>query len=228
MALLFSRVIHVERRARAGSGLPRRARTHMRPDAPSADRGAASRIRPELHPAVLGDRPVRVVGDLPGMAVGVEEDGAVAAPERLGWLAPDPRSGSPGLRRDLVDLLAGADVDGEGDAAPSGAVLDAAVLGQPLAVPERNDPLAGLEEDDVVLGGGVGCPAERLVELPRPRQVGDSERNQVDPLLHRPNAPTSGLSATGCEPAGRSRGRAGSRRRPRTLPPARRRTRPEP
>ena len=54
--------------------------------APSASRcwRAASRLRVERHRAVVADRPVRVVGDLPRVAVRIDEDSRVAAPERLG------------------------------------------------------------------------------------------------------------------------------------------------
>ena len=55
--------------------------------------------------AVLGERPVRVVGDLPRVPVGVQEEPAVAAPERLGPLAADRRAGRARLLEHRVDLL---------------------------------------------------------------------------------------------------------------------------
>src|ERR1700756_3688835 len=61
---------------------------------PSAERrrlvagpGAASVGEP--HAAVVGHGPVRVVRDLPRMAVGIDEDAGVPAPERLRGLTPD-------------------------------------------------------------------------------------------------------------------------------------------
>ena len=59
----------------------------------------------------------------------------------------------------------------ERDAAPAAGVLDAAVLREPRAVPEREHHVAGLEEDDVVVGRGARLPAERLVEAPCARKV---------------------------------------------------------
>ena len=76
------------------------------------------------------------------------------------------------------------DVVGERDAAPAAAVVDAAVARELLARPERDDHAAGLEEDDVVLGRGTRAPAERLVERPRAREIGDAERDEADALLH--------------------------------------------
>ena len=67
---------------------------------------------------------------------------------------------------------------------PPGSV-DAAVLGQPVTAPERDDHPAGLEEDDVVVGLGVRHPAERLVERTGTREVGDPERDEAEPLLHQ-------------------------------------------
>src|SRR6188768_2285240 len=102
--------------------------------------------------AILGHGPVRVVCDLPWVAVGVDEDAAVAAPEGLRRLAADPRAGGAGFFDHGVDLGGGAEVERQSDAAPAAAVLDAAVLGEAGPVPERDDHLAGLEEDDVVAG----------------------------------------------------------------------------
>ena len=49
---------------------------------------AAGRQRLDPHRAVVLDRPMRVVGDLPRMAVGVDEHARVAAPERLAPARP--------------------------------------------------------------------------------------------------------------------------------------------
>jgi len=69
-------------------------------------------------------------------------------------------------------------------AASTRRVLDAAVLGQPGPVPERQHHVAGLEEDDVVAGLGPGRPSQSFVEGPGPLQVGDAEGDDADPLLH--------------------------------------------
>jgi hypothetical protein len=96
----------------------------------------ARRLR-EPHAAVGRERPVRVVGDLPRVAVRVDEHGAVAAPERLRRLAPDPRARGPRLLGDLVDLARRAEVERKRDPAPAPGVLDAAVVGELRPVPER-------------------------------------------------------------------------------------------
>src|SRR6266496_4809162 len=72
---------------------------------------------------VVADRPVRVVRDLPGVAVRVVEDPGVAAVERLGGLAADRRPGGSRLLDDRVDLLPRPHVVGGRDAAPAAAVL---------------------------------------------------------------------------------------------------------
>ena len=127
---------------------------------------------------------MRVVGDLPGMALGIDEDRRIAAPERLAGLARDLRAGRAGLLDHLVDLGGRAGVVGERDPAPAAAVGDSAVVGEPLTVPERDDHAAGLEERDVVAGGGSGRPAEGLVERPRPVEVADAERDEAEALVH--------------------------------------------
>ena len=60
-------------------------------------RGGALRL--EQRRAVVGDRPERVVRDLPRVTVGIDEHARVAAPERRRALARDPRAG----RARLVD-----------------------------------------------------------------------------------------------------------------------------
>ena len=64
---------------------PARALDQVEVGAPRRGLSQAGRRRPRY-------RPVRVVGDLPGVAVGVDEDAAVAAPEGLGRLAGDRRA----------------------------------------------------------------------------------------------------------------------------------------
>ena len=94
---------------------------------------------------------MRVVGDLPRMAVGVDEDAGVAAPERLGAVAWDRGARRLGLGDDRIDLGGRADVVRQRDAAPAARVLDAAVLRQLIAAPERDDhPLPPGRRSDVV------------------------------------------------------------------------------
>jgi hypothetical protein len=66
-----------------------------------------------VNATALVDPPVRVVRDLPRVPVGVDEDGAVAAPEGLGRPPADLRAGLASLLGDRVDLLGRSDVDRE-------------------------------------------------------------------------------------------------------------------
>src|SRR5689334_2784206 len=79
--------------------------------------------RSEPDAVVRGDRPVRVVGDFPRVAVGVDEDAAVAAPEGLGGLAADGRTGLPGLFDHGIDLRRRAQVERQGHPSPATVVV---------------------------------------------------------------------------------------------------------
>ena len=114
----------------------------------------------------------------------VDDDGAVATPERLRRLPTDPCAGRPRLVGNRVHLLRGREVDGERHATPSTGILDMAVLGQRRAAPQRHDHVARLEEYDIVVRFGVRLPSEGFIEAARPVEVGDSQRDHVDPLLH--------------------------------------------
>src|SRR5262245_50477915 len=125
-----------------------------------------------------------VVGHLPGVALGVDEDAAVAAPEGLAGLAADPRAGGASVLDRRGDLGRRAEAERQRHAAPAATVLDAAVLSETGPVPEGEDHFAGLEEGDVVLGSGAGGPADPLVESTRPVEVRDPEGDQGDSLFH--------------------------------------------
>ena len=139
-------------------------------------RGAVSLAEQRF--SVVRDRPVRVVGDLPRVAVRVHEHAAVAAPEGLAGLARNRRAGRACLLDHAVDLRRRARVVGQRDAAPAARVLHAGVLGQLVAPPERDDHAAGLEEHHVVGRRRVRRPAERLVELSRAREIAHAEGDQ--------------------------------------------------
>src|SRR4029079_11757121 len=135
----------------------------------------------------------------PRVAVRIGEHAGVAAPERRAGRARDRRAGALGVGQHRVDLLGRADVVRERHSAPAAAVLDAAVLGELCAPPEREDGAAGPEEDDVVVRCGAALPAERLVEAPRPPEVRDSERDEAETLLHmrwRGLEPPRGINPT--------------------------------
>ncbi|HEX6781511.1 MAG TPA: hypothetical protein VF125_05705 [Solirubrobacterales bacterium] len=57
------------------------------------------------------------MGDLPGVAVRIDEDAAVAAPEGSRRLAADRGAGGTRLLDRLVDLPRGGEVEREGGAA---------------------------------------------------------------------------------------------------------------
>src|SRR5436190_5178638 len=57
--------------------------------------------------AILLDHPARVVGDLPRVSIGVDEDPVVAAPEGLARLACDRRPGGARLFDDGADFVVG-------------------------------------------------------------------------------------------------------------------------
>src|SRR2546426_10323779 len=107
------------------------------------------------------------------MAVGVGEDAGVPAPERLAAWTRDRPSRPLGLIEDGVDLGWRAHVVGERNPSPAAGVLDAAVLRELVAAPERDDEPARLEEDDVVAGRRMRGPAEHLGERPRPAEITD-------------------------------------------------------
>src|SRR5436190_2961665 len=113
--------------------------------------------------AVLAECPERVVRDLPGMPVGIDEQARVAAPEGRGAGSRDPCARCAGLVQERVHVRGRADVVGERHPAPTAAVDDGTVLCELIACPEAEDHAARLEEHDAVLGLGVASPAERLV-----------------------------------------------------------------
>src|SRR6186997_1300201 len=121
------------------------------------------------------------------MAVRIDEETRVATPEGRRPRAGDLRARRLGLGDDGVDLLRRADIVGEGHAAPTSGVSDAAVLGELGAVPEPDDHPARLEEDDVVVGLRAGRPAERFVERARPLEIGHAEGDEREALLHPPD-----------------------------------------
>ena len=98
------------RRSRAGDrGRDRRAAAPGQPGTAGSDSSARIELNPasaQVHRPAVIDGPTRIVGHLPRMAVGVEEDRGVAAPERLGRFPADRRAGGAGLGGDRVDLLA--------------------------------------------------------------------------------------------------------------------------
>src|SRR5262245_26615702 len=90
----------------------------------------------ERQVAVLREAPERVVGDLPGVAVGIDDDAVVAAPERLGAGPGNPPAGLLGECEERIDGCGRGHVVGERHAAPAAAVGDLAVLRELLAGPQ--------------------------------------------------------------------------------------------
>src|SRR5262249_43904303 len=120
-------------------------------------------------------------------------------------LPPDLCAGGAGLLDHAVHLGWGSEVERQRRAAPAAAILDAAVLREPGAVPERDDHLASLEEDDVIFFAGAGLPAQGFVEAARPPEVAHPEGDQTDALLHGDRVRRRGLPAAGPLGAARSR-----------------------
>ena len=52
------------------------------------------------------------------------------------------------------------------------------------AIPEREDHVAGMEEDHVVVGRRAGLPAQRLVEAAGAREVAHAEGDNAHSLSH--------------------------------------------
>jgi len=124
------------------------------------------------------------VGDLPNVAVEVGEIGGIATVEGLLGRFGHRRPGRLRCGDERVDLLARADVVGEGDAGEAvlASVLDATVGSQPLASPENDPEAAGLEEDGFL--DFVALPAERRVEITSSGKAVHAEGDEADPLLH--------------------------------------------
>src|SRR2546429_3423542 len=127
---------------------------------------------------------MRIVSDLPGMTVRVDEDAGVAAPERLRPAPRDRRAGGLCFGQNRVDLSRRTGFVRKRDPAPAAGVLDDRVLGKLLAAPERDDHAARLEEDDVVGRRSARCPAERFVETASALEVADAECDEAQTLVH--------------------------------------------
>src|SRR5262249_19574128 len=91
---------------------------------------------PEADRTVLGDRPVRIVGDLPRMALRAGERAGVPPPDRRRAGPENRAAGGRDLGEDTVDLLRRPRVVRGRDPAPAAGILDAGVLGELLPAPE--------------------------------------------------------------------------------------------
>src|SRR6266487_2636191 len=149
-------------------------RSQARPNNRSAGR---SRSLAGLDPdrPVVPDRPLRVVRDLPHVAIRIGKGTGCAAPVGVSGRSHDGAARPLGLSKDRVNLLWRADVVSQLD--PRGAVTTE-------RGPQAEDHPAGLEEADVVVRLLRAAPAELLVERPCARQVGDAESHETDALLH--------------------------------------------
>src|SRR4029077_17742334 len=126
--------------------------------------------------------------DLPRMTIGVQEHRAVAAPKRLSRLASDACAGRACLLHDRIDLLARSGVERQRHTAPPLGVLDAAVLGELRAIPQREHHLTSLKEHHVVALIGARRPAERLIKPAGTLQIAYAQGDHADSLGHPPNA----------------------------------------
>ena len=124
-------------------------------------RAAGSR----LTVAVVVQRPPRVVGDLPRVAVGVQEDPRVAAVERLGAGTSDRAAGACRPRRAAASTSAGEPTLWASVMPPQPPVSATRLSSASLSrAPQRDDHAAGLEEHDVAVVE-AGRPAQRGVEV---------------------------------------------------------------
>src|SRR5215475_12229126 len=165
---------------------PPRLRPRLRASGPGADPVYdAPKSGIVIEPS--GPAGARVVGDLPDVAVWIPETAGVTAveglPGRLRYLGP----GGCRFGQHPINLGPRPDVVRQDDAAEAIAiaVLDTRVAGQLVACPEDHRHASGLEEHRLL--GLLAPPAQPLVKRPGPVQVGDSQRDQADPLLHPSN-----------------------------------------
>src|SRR5437879_1202907 len=92
-----------KRFTKSSTAMPRRNPRRLRPYLAESDR------------AVVRERPVRVVGDLPHVAIGVGKGPGVAAPVGAGSRASDRCAGALGGSEERVDLLGRTNVMGQLD-----------------------------------------------------------------------------------------------------------------
>ena len=85
---------------------------------------------------------------------------------------------------DRVDLGRRADVVRCRDAAPTAAVVDAAVVGEAARSQSATIIPPAWKNTTSSSSSGACRPAERLVERPRARKVADAERDEAETLLH--------------------------------------------
>src|SRR5262249_51984444 len=118
---------------------------------------------------------------------------------RLARLLRHLRTGSRRELDDLVDLFARTHVVRQRDAGERAGpvVVDTGVVGQ-LGEPPEHDRLTPRLEEDRVLHL-LAVPTELLVERTRPCDVGDSERDEADSLIHGTTVPIRTLRPHGTD-----------------------------
>ena len=139
-------------------------------------------LRGDGQAPVAPQRKARVVRDLPGVPIGVDEDRVVATPVGGTGLARDPRAGVPRLLEHRIDLPRRAHVQRKRDAAPAARILDPGVRRELGAAPQPQGHATRLEEHRV-LEVERGRPPQPLVERLRSRHIGDPEGDEADALI---------------------------------------------
>jgi hypothetical protein len=109
---------------------------------------AATIYRPSVErcSAVLVHGPTGIVCHLPRVAVGIDEDARIPAPERCRSRAGDGAPAAARASARLAALLRAADAVGERHAARAAAVRDPAVPGELPTLPQRQDEPRSLEK----------------------------------------------------------------------------------
>ena len=144
----------------------------------------SARRRLEVDGPVVPERPVRVVRDLPRMPVGIDEDARVAAPE--GRARPRARCSRPpsapprSPRRPPPESACCTRASPRPSRRrPRHPSPPRAIRGSTVRRPSRRPGRTRRRRR-----ARPRRPAERLVERPRTRQVGDAEGDQRDALFH--------------------------------------------
>ena len=113
--------------------------------------------------------PVRVVGDLPEVAVGIGEIAVVTTPVRSQRGARDPPARRHRQREELVHVGRTVEVDGESSPAIAGVAAglgrDACIFREVVVTPDGEDAAVGVKEADLARNRSFRQrPPDRLIE----------------------------------------------------------------
>src|ERR1700693_4498805 len=172
-----------------------------RPAAGGVRFSARSPALREVDRAVTGERPVRVVRDLPNVSVGIGEGARVPAPLGPSGGAGDRRSRTDRRGEHGVDFLGRADVVRQ---------LDARSALAAERRPQSEHHPAGLEEDHLFVGLLGAGPSERLVEGASAGEILYAKGYEADPLFHGRSMSLGSVTSAGSQPRSWAPAAAGS------------------